>query len=412
MSVNKETFCPYPFDTVFLGADGGVKTCCSASGPIGNINDTPMAEIVQGPLAKEIRQSILDGKWHDGNCSKCKGLESLGGKTERTESLYRDWPPKDQMEKFKNATIETFIPAYLDLRWSNTCNLACNYCYEYFSSRWAQIKGVVVNANKEHAEDTMFAFLDDHKNTITNLRLLGGEPLLQKQNLKLFEILPTQNYYILTNLSTDVPNNPIAGKLLTMPNVFWGVSFETIGERFEYVRHGADWKKLNDNLLHLENCGIKKINTHPVYCTYSAFSLMEYYDFITSRKVFNEIHWSVLNNIDGLNVFTLPGKMREKAIKEMENCINTYKDVNDDGRTAAVTRFGTHELADIKDSLIKSLDDYNIKSPKEQQDEYLRREQSKRTFIQWTATMQEQHKTKKNTFQELWPEVTHMLNEI
>ena len=39
-------------------------------------------------------------------------------------------------------------------------------------------------------------------------------PLLQKQNNHLLDLLHDKRYYILTNLSVDVPNNPIAKKLL------------------------------------------------------------------------------------------------------------------------------------------------------------------------------------------------------
>ena len=76
----------------------------------------------------------------------------------------------------------------VDVRWSNTCNLACNYCYEYFSSQWASIKGIKVNAIKKDNEDTLLMFIEKNKDTVINVNMLGGEPLLQKQNSPLIEI--------------------------------------------------------------------------------------------------------------------------------------------------------------------------------------------------------------------------------
>jgi len=41
--------------------------------------------------------------------------------------------------------------------------------------------------------------------------MLGGEPLLQRQNIKLFEMMKDQeiDYYILTNLSVDLEKNEV-----------------------------------------------------------------------------------------------------------------------------------------------------------------------------------------------------------
>jgi len=220
--MDKETFCSFPFNTVFLGADGGIKTCCSSEVDLGNINTNTIDEILTNPLARDIRQHIVDGRWHPA-CAQCKKLESMGARTERT-SVLKDY------ERFEDATADTFVLEKIDLRWSNTCNLACNYCYEYFSSQWASIKGIKVNANKETAEGSIFALIDKHRETIVSINLLGGEPLLQKQNLRLLDVLPEKQYYVLTNLSVDVRNNKIMERLLKNENASIGISFDTVGE--------------------------------------------------------------------------------------------------------------------------------------------------------------------------------------
>ena len=205
--MNKSTFCSLPFTSIFLGSDGGVKPCCSLRGDLGNINQQPIEEILNGPIARGLRQDIIDGNWNK-MCSQCEELESKGARTERIHTV-------PLMEQFKEVKQDYFRLDKLDLRWSNTCNLTCNYCYEYFSSQWAAIKGIKVNSNKEHAEDSIFSFIEKHKDSIINIQLLGGEPLLQKPNNRLIDIVPDSNYYILTNLSTELKNNGIAKKLLS-----------------------------------------------------------------------------------------------------------------------------------------------------------------------------------------------------
>ena len=55
---NKETFCSYPFESLFLETGGTVKPCCSLIGTMGNIKDKPLKEILEGGVAREIRSYV------------------------------------------------------------------------------------------------------------------------------------------------------------------------------------------------------------------------------------------------------------------------------------------------------------------------------------------------------------------
>jgi MoaA/NifB/PqqE/SkfB family radical SAM enzyme len=374
--MNKETFCAYPFNTIFLGADGGVKPCCSSGAILGDINKQSIQEIIQGPVAQGIRQAIVEERWHP-TCEQCSKIEGMGGRSERIDSF-----SVGKFGQFENATKETFELQKLDLRWSNLCNLACNYCYEYFSSKWSAIKGIKVNANKAEAEDSLFTLISeniDSVDSIETINLLGGEPLLQKQNHKLIELLPNKNYYILTNLSIDLPNNTIAPKLIANPNAGWGVSFDTVGKRFEYVRHGAEWSTFVANLRYLHLQGPKLISAHPLYCTYSAFNLCEYYDFIESEGYFDGVYWTVLQNIHSLNVFKLPPKLKAAAMNELDKCIDKYKN------------YDMSALVNIRSQLELTLNETKG---------YVTRLQ----FETWLHTIEvEQLTDKQYSFDQLWP---------
>ena len=148
LKVNKETFCALPFTEIFLGPDGMVKPCCSSNTAFGDLNSNTIQEIIQSERSLEVRRSILRGEWHP-SCIQCKRQESQGIRSERDLDL----------DKFiaKNGTVDEsyFKLVRLDLRWSNTCNLSCTYCYEYFSSKWAEIKGIKVNAVVDENEQSL-----------------------------------------------------------------------------------------------------------------------------------------------------------------------------------------------------------------------------------------------------------------
>ena len=390
--MNKDTFCAYPFNTIFLGSDGKIKPCCSSSAELGDINTTPIKEIINGPLAREIRESIVNETWH-ATCGQCYRLEKYGARTERTGVLYK-------FDEFKEATADTFVLQKLDFRWSNTCNLACNYCYEYFSSQWSNIKGIKINSNKDTAEKELFALIDEQKGTIENINLLGGEPLLQKQNQKLFDLLPNKGYYILTNLSLDLKKNQLGQKLISMPNVNWGVSFENIGLKYEHVRHGAKWEALLNNLEYLKVHG-KQVNAHPLYCAYSAFDLLELYDWYSEIDVFTGIYWCAIQNLPGQNVFTLPNDLKKKAITELENVILKYEN--------SKYAESIESLKEYHKTLTEDLNSYNLLNDTGKAQADFKIQRDKKLFLKWIDEIENNYLTKEYTFRDLWPEVYNNL---
>jgi MoaA/NifB/PqqE/SkfB family radical SAM enzyme len=367
--MNKETFCTKPFSGIFLSPDGNIKYCCALNENLGNVNEKPIDEIMNGELAVDIRKKIINGEWHSA-CTYCKTVESKGGKSERI----------GEMDQFVN---EEFKLREIDLRWSNTCNLSCNYCNPLFSSKWAQIFNQKINQNKEHSESSLIDYVINNDDTLTNVLLLGGEPLLQKQNQELLSRIGDANIQLLTNLSVDLTNNKIFNILKTNNNVVWNVSFETIKDRFEYVRHGAEWEVFLNNLRTVAKVSKIGIGAQPVYCVYSAFNLVEYYDFIESEGYFNNVHWQNLTHPNVLDVFNLPKELKDLAIEEIDRCVLKHK------------KFDFTTLINIKHSLMESEEtDYSKK------------------LLDFNNNLENnQLKDKKYKFEDLYPKVFKILLE-
>lgn len=378
--MNKETFCSYPFDTIFLGADSGVKTCCSAGQDIGNLNDSRIEDIIVSDKAQEIRQSIIDERWHP-QCIQCKVLEDQGARSERSCVIDHTY---DHYESIK-LDRKFFGLKKLDIRWSNVCNLACNYCYEYFSSQWAKIKGIKLEPLNKDNEESLFAYITEHKDDVESVNLLGGEPLLQKQNERLVTLLPDNtNYYMLTNMAVSLENNKILDAIISKPRATFGVSFETIGDRYEYVRHGASWETFSNNLKTIrERSPTTELNAHPLYCTYSAFNLVEFYDFVLNAG-FTGVYWCAIHNIEGLNIYNLSKELKLKAIKEIELCAELYPEQS-----------SIKDLMNIKKSLEESFENRLIVSDISGLEK----------FRIYTDEIEVQLKNKKKKAIELWPEL-------
>lgn len=378
-------FCSYPFNSLFLSGNAEYKFCCASRTILGDANSITVEEAMNSDAAKEIRQYMLEHKWHP-NCVICKDIEAVGGRSTRTQETWAG--PDDTF------TEDSFILEFVDLRWNNTCNLSCNYCIPEFSHHWARIKGEKITRVSKENEQQIIDFIEKHKDTTKKVMLLGGEPLLHKQTLAVADIIPEAFYYILTNLALpNLQDNPNVQRFLTLPNFDWGVSFETIGPKFEYVRHGANWETFVENLKFIEGKSREqdfKFSAHPLYGLYSAYNIIDYYDFVYEHDLFKSggIWWqSLLTNSGGL-INEMTHKMKEEAIKEIERCEIKYPEAS-----------GLNHLLDFKSYLIKDLD--KPESP-----------------VHMEQVLTEFHRleniwltNKKHTFRELWPNVHEWLME-
>jgi len=320
--MNKETFCSLPFTEIFLGPDGLIKTCCSASTPLGSLHTNTIDEIINSKKAISIRQHILDGKWHS-SCKQCQRQESQNARSERESDLERfqtDYGPVDK---------SFFKLRRLDLRWSNTCNLSCTYCYEYFSSKWATLKGLKINTIKDENENSLFLMIEKNIDSIENILMLGGEPLLQKQNLRLVNtITDDRSFYILSNLAIPLESNAIAQTLINERTTKWGVSFETVNLKYEYVRRGASWDLFVKNINYIQEKTSNNIDAHSLYSIYSAFNLVEFYEFIHENKIKN-VFWNLLESTgenSTASVLKLSPELKQRAIDEIIQCENLFPD--------------------------------------------------------------------------------------
>lgn len=375
--MNKETFCSLPFNEIFLGPDGGIKPCCSSWENIGNLHDNKIDDILNSDIARRMRKSIIDGVW-DPACETCRRQEAQGARSER----------KSNVEEFleqNNLIDESYFKlTRLDLRWSNTCNLSCTYCYEYFSSKWSQIKGIKVNTIKDENENSLFLLIEKHKPTINVILMLGGEPFLQKQNARLIETLTGRSFYVLTNLAVPLKTNKIAQQYIKEPMGQIGVSFETVRDRYEYVRHGASWEVFEENVKYINTVREShfRLEAHSLYSIYSAFNMVEFYDFILENN-FKDVFWNLLEssgNNDSASVLNLSADLREKAILELDSCLRQFKDAP-----------GRSWLETYRENLISSLSNADHQNGK---------------FLEEIRKLEEEQLLDmKKRFKELWPDV-------
>lgn len=356
---------------LFVSVNGAVGLCCSGSSPLGNIRQEPINDIFSTNKFIEIQSSVRSGAGHS-YCQGCDNIEKLApGSSQR--SAFNDQFPAPVGRQLKLA----------DIRWSNVCNLTCRYCNVHDSSEWRKLHHLPIESVNRDYTESLFEEISNNKDSLECLYLLGGEPLMQKHNERLLSIVqPNIKIDVLTNLSVRLENNKVYEQLKKFPNVFWNLSFDNVGDRFEYVRQGAKWQVFNDNLKRLtDDFGASHVTFHPVYTIWNSTNLEEFYQYANGTY---RVNWQLAlpkrdaqgYASDGFITFGHNEKIIARAIQEIDKL--NVQDSTLDG---------------IKNSLINDIPVPN----------------KGKQFLDWTARM-EQFMPANKPFAELWPELNTLLN--
>jgi MoaA/NifB/PqqE/SkfB family radical SAM enzyme len=277
-------YCAAPWRGLHINPRGDVKTCCAGNpNMLGNLNSQTIEQVLDGNVLKQIRTSLSQGIPH-AYCTNCVKSERFGAESER------HWHNRVNPNfDYATAGDQYHYPVIVDVRWNNTCNLSCNYCDPANSSKWAGLKGIAVKSGTRSYYDSVCDFLEQHHDHIHEVALVGGEPLMLPENDRLLDVIPPDAIVtLITNLSQDLNKNKIFQKLSTRNRVGWSMSFDNTGEQLEYVRYGASWTMIKQNvstIKHLMTTQGHWGGIHAVYNLYNATRICELRQFANDNNV-------------------------------------------------------------------------------------------------------------------------------
>lgn len=316
--LTKKSFCTLPWLGVYIQPDGDVRNCAITKTTLGNINKTPLKDILHNDVNQGIKKDMLNDVMHD-RCGHCHLLEK-NQKFSTDAVSNRIWYLKaskikdlDFFDDTKNYRLNT-----LDLRWKNTCNFACVYCGPDLSSAWANELNLPQNIDDTALQQSL-EYIYGNLDVTEHIYLAGGEPLLIKENLVLLKhihkIKPDIEIRINTNLS--IINNEIYNLLKTFKNVHWTVSVDGVGSEFEYVRYGGVWDQFITNLQQLK-LDFQKINFNSTWCILTAHGVLDCIDFLQDLG-FHE-NTFIVNPLDSPREWHV-GNLPNLALEELKHRI-------------------------------------------------------------------------------------------
>jgi organic radical activating enzyme len=247
--------------------DGTTSSCCRASNSAIGENFDDFHNTEKKLTAREI---MLDGLWPGDGCESCENIERAGGFSDR--QFQNQIPDIYPVELDSDPGATRVSPAILEVFFSNTCNLKCIYCRPQSSSAIqaenAKFGGPIFPSHTFEYVDNQYrdlvpkfwTWFRQHSSTLQRLQLLGGEPFLQKDVLKVIEYLnqnphPDLELNIITNLSIPTPQLVDTLSLMSqtvntqsLKRVDIQTSIESWGAEQEYVRYGFDSQLFERNM--------------------------------------------------------------------------------------------------------------------------------------------------------------------
>ncbi len=195
--------CLAPFASLYLDPVGRVTACCANTWhPLGDLRHERLADVWRGEPARRLRERLAAGDLGLG-CELCAAevARGAGASAERR----RFDPLGAVVPAGPAATTSDLDPAYpvqLELALSNACNLQCVMCNGELSS--------AIRVHREGRpplppvyDDAFFADLDAFLPHLRRVFLLGGEPFLGAEPLRvldrLVELGLTPDVYVTTN---------------------------------------------------------------------------------------------------------------------------------------------------------------------------------------------------------------------
>lgn len=317
-----KNFCAVPWNHFKVNMNGDITTCTFGTETFDNLVDNDIGNILQSSSLRNIRQDLYNDKKIK-NCQVCNSYENITDHTKYhyLKDLYNPMFIKSSVNYENN---QDFILSGIDLHWSSLCNLKCITCWAKQSSSIAVEQGVPVlhTANKE--AEKIISFVVQNQDNLKEVYLSGGEPTLIKHNLQLLTKLNKRQELqirINTNMMFD-DDNQIINELKKFPNVIITVSADSTEEKFNYIRRGADWKILVQNIQKLQKYHFKwRINSTFFVCT--AFNLLETFDFFWNQFGINDFTINQLQmDHSDIRARNLPDKIKKICQEKYLNIIN------------------------------------------------------------------------------------------
>lgn len=245
-----KNFCAVPWTNFEVYSNGNVETCARGKTTLGSLHEESIESILRGETITQLRQDMLNDVPNK-NCVACQTQSAVDDGYHFLKDHYNS---KIMFEDVDYTDPTNFDLRFIDLHWSNVCNLRCVMCNPEQSSLIAKDENITVPLVDPENIKTITNLILQKQDNIKEIYLSGGEPFYIPQNVTLFERLENKNIPVRINTNMHWhKNNKLFKILQSFNNVQLTMSADATHEKFEYIRTGSNWKTFIDNFVYVKD---------------------------------------------------------------------------------------------------------------------------------------------------------------
>ena len=339
-----KTFCPLPFNHLYIKPDGTNSPCCrfrnwevsegksrTRTTP-DNIKDYNTLNDVlnKSKWLGSIREKMLSNSKVPG-CESCYVDEKNTGVSMRTMVL----------DEWKNVNIIEPVVTNIEITFGNYCNLACRTCGSSLSTSWQEDDKILSEHYPRAYVPEKLNVKKDWKpedfKDVTSLKITGGEPLLHPDFPKFLDTVVESGVadrmivQIFTNAHI-MPKKYILDRLAKFKRVGIWLSIDGTHEKQNYIRHLSKWEQVEQTTISWlkfqnENPAVV-INFAPTITLYNILNVEELFTWfldLRDKILLDPLYWSNCT----FNVTSWPTYIDIKNLPDKENIRDKLKKYRD-----------------------------------------------------------------------------------
>lgn len=268
------------------------------------------SDIINSAGFKKHRLEMMRGDWSKG-CHLCKEVEESNA----GHSMRQDYPPEEEYYNSETGEIDFKAVRHVELRFSNSCNMACLHCSDVYSSGWMSklkhytpdeedwYKGLIQLTKTFHRTsqndklsididiESMEKIVNDLNEKFPNINKIdfaGGEVLYQKQFFPCLELLAKHPnaaniricFHSNFNAKADMSRlyellQPFCKDRTIKDNhTTIMMSLDAGKNIYSYFRTG-DWDVLKENVRKFKSLDVNNEIDLNIVCTTSVYQIMD-----------------------------------------------------------------------------------------------------------------------------------------
>jgi organic radical activating enzyme len=366
IDIKSDSFCGSKWYNATIWLGSGQTTSCHHPLPhaidLEKIKTNPSA--LHNTDQKKSERAQMQTGTRPSGCEYCWKIEDIK-RDNISDRVYKTviYSDKDLDRAYRTPAAEDINLRTLEISFDRTCQFACSYCNPAFSSTWVRdierngaYTGLVSDGRNHftHTHDSaqlykfgqanpyveaFFAWWDsDLHQTLEELRITGGEPLMSGYTWKLLDWFKQNKgksrtrLAINSNLGTQVDVDRLFASVDAPIDLY--TSNEAVGAQSEYIRDGLVWDQwINtvDRILKNHRSNLRGLH---VMCTINALcldSLVDFLECIMDRKLTygrDAVNFSlnILRFPSFQSALILPDHLRTKYKDQLVQFIHNYKE--------------------------------------------------------------------------------------